>query len=196
MHAIHQHICCYFKNSKFSFSSHDVVIVSYSYLWCEISNNSIVIYVSVKQISTPLLEFFYTIKLSGCLWGHLFILKNYSDFNFTFSYTWLFLLPQELPQVLLCRVHFLKEALLLPALSNRDEKVIGGLACLLSEIGQAVSIIYECLFRIFCILKVFFNYEACSNSWLNLCWFRNWIMIVIEKGDRCVWAITSLFSYY
>ncbi|KAF3435348.1 hypothetical protein FNV43_RR22435 [Rhamnella rubrinervis] len=44
---------------------------------------------------------------------------------------------EGLPQVLLCRVHFLKEALLLPALSNGDEKVIGGLACLLSEIGQA-----------------------------------------------------------
>lgn len=28
----------------------------------------------------------------------------------------------------------------MPALSNSDEKVVGGLACLLSEIGQAVSI--------------------------------------------------------
>uniref|UniRef100_A0A2P2LXC2 Exportin-1/Importin-beta-like domain-containing protein n=1 Tax=Rhizophora mucronata TaxID=61149 RepID=A0A2P2LXC2_RHIMU len=42
-----------------------------------------------------------------------------------------------MPQVLLCRIHFLKEMLLLPALGNRDEKVISGLACLLSEIGQA-----------------------------------------------------------
>ncbi|KAB1211378.1 Transportin-3 [Morella rubra] len=49
-----------------------------------------------------------------------------------------------LPQVLLCRVHFLKEVLLLPALSTGDEKVIGGLACLLSEIGQAApSLIVE-----------------------------------------------------
>lgn len=45
---------------------------------------------------------------------------------------------QGLPQVLLFRVQFLKEALLLPALTNGDEKVIGGLACLMSEIGQAV----------------------------------------------------------
>ena len=37
-------------------------------------------------------------------------------------------------------MQFLKEVLLLPALNNRDEKVIGGLACLMSEIGQAVSI--------------------------------------------------------
>ncbi|KAL5581494.1 hypothetical protein UlMin_013936 [Ulmus minor] len=51
---------------------------------------------------------------------------------------------EGLPQVLLCRVHFLKEALLVPALNNRDEKVIGGLACLLSEIGQAApSLIIE-----------------------------------------------------
>lgn len=42
-----------------------------------------------------------------------------------------------LPQLLLCRVGFLKEVLLHPALNNRDEKVIGGIACLMSEIGQA-----------------------------------------------------------
>ncbi|XP_031391931.1 importin-13 isoform X2 [Punica granatum] len=51
---------------------------------------------------------------------------------------------EGLPQILLCRVHFLKEALLLPALANGDEKVIAGLACLLSEIGQAApSLIVE-----------------------------------------------------
>ncbi|XP_058092775.1 transportin MOS14 isoform X3 [Magnolia sinica] len=44
---------------------------------------------------------------------------------------------QGVPQVLLFRVQFLKEALLLPALANSDEQVIGGLACLMSEIGQA-----------------------------------------------------------
>ncbi|PPR99994.1 hypothetical protein GOBAR_AA20662 [Gossypium barbadense] len=42
-----------------------------------------------------------------------------------------------LPQVLLCRVPFLKEMLLLPALTGGDVKVIAGLACLMSEIGQA-----------------------------------------------------------
>ncbi|XP_010249401.1 PREDICTED: transportin MOS14 isoform X2 [Nelumbo nucifera] len=44
---------------------------------------------------------------------------------------------EGLPQVLLYRVQFLKEALLLPALTSGDEKVISGLACLMSEIGQA-----------------------------------------------------------
>ncbi|XP_039172284.1 transportin MOS14 isoform X2 [Eucalyptus grandis] len=44
---------------------------------------------------------------------------------------------EGLPPVLLSRIHFLKEMLLLPALTNGDEKVIGGLARLLSEIGQA-----------------------------------------------------------
>lgn len=43
---------------------------------------------------------------------------------------------------MLCRVHFLKEMLLLPALTGGDKKVIAGLACLMSEIGQAVSILY------------------------------------------------------
>ncbi|ONI20150.1 hypothetical protein PRUPE_3G316100 [Prunus persica] len=51
---------------------------------------------------------------------------------------------EGLPHILLCRVHFLKEVLLMPALSNSDEKVVGGLACLLSEIGQAApSLIVE-----------------------------------------------------
>ncbi|PIA33633.1 hypothetical protein AQUCO_04100212v1 [Aquilegia coerulea] len=44
---------------------------------------------------------------------------------------------EGLPQVLLYRVQFLKELLLLPALSRGDEIVIGGVASLLSEIGQA-----------------------------------------------------------
>ncbi|CBI21232.3 hypothetical protein VitviT2T_022090 [Vitis vinifera] len=51
---------------------------------------------------------------------------------------------EGLPQVLLCRIQFLKEVLLLPALNNGDEKVISGLACLMSEIGQAApSLIVE-----------------------------------------------------
>lgn len=51
---------------------------------------------------------------------------------------------EGIPQVLLCRVPFLKELLLLPALTDGDEKVIGGLACLMSEIGQAApSLIVE-----------------------------------------------------
>uniref|UniRef100_A0A803LR72 Exportin-1/Importin-beta-like domain-containing protein n=1 Tax=Chenopodium quinoa TaxID=63459 RepID=A0A803LR72_CHEQI len=44
---------------------------------------------------------------------------------------------EDLPQVLLCRVQFLKDALLCPALGNGDEKIISGIACLMSEIGQA-----------------------------------------------------------
>lgn len=50
---------------------------------------------------------------------------------------------EGLPQVLLFRIQYLKE-ILLPALRNGDEKVICGLACLMSEIGQAVpSLIAE-----------------------------------------------------
>lgn len=51
---------------------------------------------------------------------------------------------EEIPQVLLCRVQLLKDALLLPALSNGDEKIVGGLGCLMSETGQAApSLIVE-----------------------------------------------------
>ncbi|XP_078433747.1 ARM repeat superfamily protein [Wolffia australiana] len=44
---------------------------------------------------------------------------------------------EGVPQVFLYRIHYLKEVLLIPALKARNEKVIGGLACLLAEIGQA-----------------------------------------------------------
>ncbi|KAL0920160.1 hypothetical protein M5K25_009277 [Dendrobium thyrsiflorum] len=44
---------------------------------------------------------------------------------------------EGLPQVLLSRIPYLKEILLLPALNSREEKVIGGFACLMSEVGQA-----------------------------------------------------------
>ncbi|KAK7336215.1 hypothetical protein VNO77_16749 [Canavalia gladiata] len=51
---------------------------------------------------------------------------------------------EGVPQILLCRVRYLKEVLLFPALARGDMKVIGGLACLLSEIGQAApSLIVE-----------------------------------------------------
>nr|CAD1820283.1 unnamed protein product [Ananas comosus var. bracteatus] len=44
---------------------------------------------------------------------------------------------EGLPQVLLFRIQYIREILLLPALVNSDEKIIAGLACLMSEIGQA-----------------------------------------------------------
>lgn len=43
---------------------------------------------------------------------------------------------EGLPQVLICKVGFLKDVLL-RAFNGGDEKVISGLACLMSEIGQA-----------------------------------------------------------
>lgn len=50
---------------------------------------------------------------------------------------------EGLPQVLICKVGFLKDVLL-RAFSGGDEKVISGLACLMSEIGQAApSLIIE-----------------------------------------------------
>ncbi|XP_073296001.1 uncharacterized protein [Primulina huaijiensis] len=49
---------------------------------------------------------------------------------------------EGIPEFLLLRIGFFKEALLLPALKSGDEKVIGGLACLLSEIGQAAPFLF------------------------------------------------------
>ncbi|XP_052188818.1 transportin MOS14 isoform X3 [Diospyros lotus] len=40
-------------------------------------------------------------------------------------------------EVVLQRIGYLKDALLLPALTNGDDKVVSGLACLMSEVGQA-----------------------------------------------------------
>ncbi|AQK57551.1 ARM repeat superfamily protein [Zea mays] len=44
---------------------------------------------------------------------------------------------QELPEAFLSKTPYIREALLLPALANRNEKIIAGLACLMCEVGQA-----------------------------------------------------------
>ncbi|CAN7064189.1 unnamed protein product [Brassica oleracea var. botrytis] len=44
---------------------------------------------------------------------------------------------EDLPRVLLYKVQLLRDTLLKPALINADPKVVSGLACLMSEIGQA-----------------------------------------------------------
>ncbi|CAH8382526.1 unnamed protein product [Eruca vesicaria subsp. sativa] len=44
---------------------------------------------------------------------------------------------EDLPRVLLYKVQLLRDTLLKPALINADLKVVSGLACLMSEIGQA-----------------------------------------------------------
>ncbi|KAL0732764.1 hypothetical protein Bca4012_008973 [Brassica carinata] len=44
---------------------------------------------------------------------------------------------EDLPRVLLYKVQLLRDTLLKPALINDDPKVVSGLACLMSEIGQA-----------------------------------------------------------
>lgn len=48
---------------------------------------------------------------------------------------------EALPQVLLSRMPSFKEGLLRPAITNRNERVIGGLACLLAELGQAAPML-------------------------------------------------------
>nr|CAB3491710.1 unnamed protein product [Digitaria exilis] len=44
---------------------------------------------------------------------------------------------QELPEAFLSKMPYIREVLLLPALTNRSDKIIAGLACLMCEVGQA-----------------------------------------------------------
>uniref|UniRef100_A0A0D9XST4 Exportin-1/Importin-beta-like domain-containing protein n=1 Tax=Leersia perrieri TaxID=77586 RepID=A0A0D9XST4_9ORYZ len=46
---------------------------------------------------------------------------------------------QDLPQAFLNKMPYIREALLLPALANRNEKIIAGLVCLMCEVGQAID---------------------------------------------------------
>eukprot|EP00249_Psilotum_nudum_P018325 c26750_g1_i1 orf=560-3634(-) len=48
---------------------------------------------------------------------------------------------EVMPQVLLSKVQLLKDGLLIPALANRNEGVISGLACLMAELGQAAPVL-------------------------------------------------------
>jgi hypothetical protein len=48
---------------------------------------------------------------------------------------------QELPEAFLSKTPYIREVLLLPALANRSEKIIAGLACLMCEVGQAVRFV-------------------------------------------------------
>lgn len=52
---------------------------------------------------------------------------------------------QELPQAFLSKTPYIREVLLLPALANRNEKIIAGLACLMCEVGQAVRFVSLCI---------------------------------------------------
>ncbi|KAM0913942.1 hypothetical protein ACQ4PT_011836 [Festuca glaucescens] len=44
---------------------------------------------------------------------------------------------QDLPQAFLSKIPYIREVLLLPALANRSEKVVAGIASLMCEVGQA-----------------------------------------------------------
>ncbi|KAM0828073.1 hypothetical protein ACQ4PT_067795 [Festuca glaucescens] len=44
---------------------------------------------------------------------------------------------QDLPQAFLSKIPYIREVLLLPALANRSEKIVAGIASLMCEVGQA-----------------------------------------------------------
>ncbi|MCO5587429.1 hypothetical protein L7F22_041378 [Adiantum nelumboides] len=48
---------------------------------------------------------------------------------------------EALPQALVLRMQWFKDALLLPAINNKNDRAISGLACLLSEVGQAAPML-------------------------------------------------------
>lgn len=48
---------------------------------------------------------------------------------------------EALPQILLSRMQSFREGLLLPAIANKNERIVGGLACLLAELGQAAPML-------------------------------------------------------
>ncbi|KAF8775876.1 hypothetical protein HU200_004124 [Digitaria exilis] len=57
---------------------------------------------------------------------------------------------QELPEAFLSKMPYIREVLLLPALTNRSDKIIAGLACLMCEVGQAVRFLSLCFSIMFC----------------------------------------------
>ncbi|RWR87141.1 transportin MOS14 isoform X4 [Cinnamomum micranthum f. kanehirae] len=101
---------------------------------------------------------------------------------------------EGLPQVLLFRVQFLKEALLLPALTNGDEKVIGGLACLMSEIGQAApALIAEASTEalvladslLSCVAFPSEDWEIADSTLQFWCSLANYLIgLVLDKADN------------
>jgi hypothetical protein len=64
---------------------------------------------------------------------------------------------QELPEAFLSKTPYIREALLLPALANRNEKIIAGLACLMCEVGQAVRFFIIYFSFSLLIIHVFFT---------------------------------------
>ncbi|KAI4350398.1 hypothetical protein L6164_004856 [Bauhinia variegata] len=110
---------------------------------------------------------------------------------------------EGLPQVLLCRVHYLKEVLLLPALSRGDEKVIGGLACLMSEIGQAApSVIVEASAEalaladalLSCVAFPSEDWEVADSTLQFWSTLASYILGLEEDGARSKKHVEGIFS--
>ncbi|XP_078159617.1 ARM repeat superfamily protein isoform X1 [Carex rostrata] len=103
---------------------------------------------------------------------------------------------EGLPEIFLCRVQYIKELLLCPALISRDEKMIIGIATLLSEIGQAAPSLIaegsnEALLLVDALLScVAFPSEDCEIAESTLpfwCSLAQYILgIEIQNGKRRV----------
>ncbi|KAF3631614.1 putative acetyl-coenzyme A synthetase, cytoplasmic [Capsicum annuum] len=98
-------------------------------------------------------------------------------------------LEQCIPQVLLCKVGFLRDVLLLPALNNGDETVISGLACFLSEIGHAApSLITEASPEAFVLTDALLRLgkTACNVPWPSQLSFQKRILLLVPT-----WKVMS-----
>ncbi|KAL6842920.1 hypothetical protein ACP4OV_027233 [Aristida adscensionis] len=109
---------------------------------------------------------------------------------------------QELPQAFLGKMPYIREVLLLPALANRNEKIIAGLACLMCEVGQAAPALVaegdsqalalaDALLR--CVAFTSEDWEIVDSTLQFWCSLANFILgIDVKTAKRNV--VQELFS--
>jgi len=74
---------------------------------------------------------------------------------------------QELPEAFLSKTPYIREVLLLPALANRSEKIIAGLACLMCEVGQAVRFFFHYIYFSFSLVTIHVNFMSKIRKHIN-----------------------------
>ena len=73
---------------------------------------------------------------------------------------------QELPEAFLGKTPYIREVLLLPALANRSEKIIAGLACLMCEVGQAVRFFFT-IYTFLSLVTIHVNFMSKIRKHIN-----------------------------
>ncbi|XP_020245625.1 LOW QUALITY PROTEIN: importin-13 [Asparagus officinalis] len=110
---------------------------------------------------------------------------------------------EGLPQVLLFRIQYLRDRLLQPALANRDEKIIAGLACLMSEIGQAApSLIAEASSEalvladalLSCVVFPSDDWEIPDSTLQFWCSLASYLLGSVSAKANCRRGLQEMFS--